>query len=79
MVGKYAQLVAHKAVGDNTGRLTIRQAQVYFSTETRVLQEYSILAQRKSGVALPRVVNCRGIDVVLKGKQISEGAYSPLH
>ena len=69
MVGKFAQLVAKKAIGDNTGRLTVRQAQVYFSTESRVLQEYSILAQRRSGVALPRVVNCRGIDVMLKGKE----------
>ena len=67
LVGKFAQMVAHKAVGDNSGRLTIRQAQVYFSTESRVLQEYSILAQRRSGVALPQVVNCRGIDVLIKG------------
>ena len=67
MVGKHTQLVAHKVIGDNTGRMTARQGQVYSSTQTRVVQEFSILAQRLSGVALPLVVNCRGIDVIVKG------------
>ena len=70
LVGPYAQLVAHEAIGDNSGRLTLRQEQVYFSTQARVVQEYSILAQRLSGVALPRVVNCRGIDVFVKGTDL---------
>ena len=67
LVDPYAQIVAHEAIGDNSGRLTLRQDQVYYSTQTRVVQEYSILAQRLSGVALPKVVNCRGIDVFVKG------------
>ena len=67
MVGKYAQIVTHEAIGDNTGRMTVRQSQVYYSTQSRVIQEYAILAQRLSGVALPVVVNCRGVDVLVKG------------
>ena len=67
LVGLYAQVVAHEAIGDNSGRITLRREQVYYSTQTRVVQEYSILAQRLSGVALPLVVNCRGVDVKLKG------------
>ena len=66
-MGQYAQVVAHEAIGDNSGRLTVRRDQVYYSTQSRVVQEYSILAQRFSGVALPLVVNCRGIDVLVKG------------
>ena len=67
MEGLYAQVIAHKAIGDNSGRLTLRRGQVYYSTQSRVVQEYSILAQRLSGVALPLLVNCRGVDVKLKG------------
>ena len=61
-------MVAHEAVGDNTGRFTARPAQVYFNTQSRVLQEYSFLVQQMAGIALPQVVNCRGVDVVIKGK-----------
>ena len=71
LVGLYAQVIAHEAIGDNSGRLTLRRGQVYYSTQSRVVQEYSILAQRLSGVALPLLVNCRGVDVKLKGNNYS--------
>ena len=75
LVGLYAQVIAHEAIGDNSGRITLRREQVYYSTQTRVVQEYSILAQRLSGVALPLVVNCRGVDVKLKGNFLAPDKY----
>ena len=78
LVGLYAQVVAHEAIGDNSGRITLRREQVYYSTQTRVVQEYSILAQRLSGVALPLVVNCRGVDVKLKGNYRTPDKYCKL-
>ena len=67
MVGRDVQLLAEEVIGDNTGRLTARQAQEYISTQSRVVQEFSVLAQRLSWVQFPDVVNCRGVDVLVKG------------
>ena len=72
MVGRQTQLLAHEVIGDNSGRMTVRQEQLYLSTQSRVIQEFSILAQRQSSVALPLMVNCRGVDVVIKGDFISK-------
>ena len=67
MEGDYSQIVAAEVIGDNSGRATVRRTQVYMNTQNRVLQEFSILGQRESAVALPMVVNCRGIDILNKG------------
>ena len=72
MVGRQTQLLAHEVIGDNSGRMTVRQEQLYLSTQSRVIQEFSILSQRLSSVALPLMVNCRGVDVVIKGDFISK-------
>ncbi|KAK3576662.1 hypothetical protein CHS0354_004947 [Potamilus streckersoni] len=65
--GTPVKLVAHKVFGDNTGRLTVRHGQTYESTQDRVLQEFAILSQRHSSVSLPLTVDCRKIDLVIKG------------
>jgi hypothetical protein len=61
-------LIAHEIEGDDTGRVTLRRTQTYENTEDRVLQTIGVLSQRDSSVNLPPELDCRGIDMYIKGK-----------
>ena len=54
--------------GDVTGRLTVRRGQTYSVTSSHVLLPHALLAQRRSRLNLPPVVDCRDLDVVIKGQ-----------
>lgn len=60
-------LTAHEIAGDDTGRVSLRRTQTYENTESRVLQTIGILSQRESNVNLPPELDCRGIDMYIKG------------
>lgn len=66
--GADMSLTAHEIEGDDTGRVTLRKSQTYENTESRVLQTIGILSQRESSVNLPPELDCRGIDMYIKGK-----------
>jgi len=61
-------LTAHEIEGDDTGRVTARRTQRYENTQARVLQTIGILGQRESSVNLPPELDCRGIDMYIKGR-----------
>jgi len=61
-------LTAHEIEGDDTGRVTARRTQRYENTQARVLQTIGILSQRESSVNLPPELDCRGIDMYIKGR-----------
>lgn len=65
--GQDMSLTAHEIEGDDTGRLTLRKTQTYENTESRVLQTIGVLSQRESSVNLPPELDCRGIDMYIKG------------
>ena len=60
-------LIGHEVIGDGTGRITLRQTQIYENTASRDQQTSALLAQRESSVNLPPELNCRGIDMYIKG------------
>lgn len=53
--------------GDDTGRVTVRRTQAYTEELDRVLQTVAVLSQRDSNVHLPPSLDCRGIDMYIKG------------
>ncbi|XP_060557569.1 uncharacterized protein LOC132717977, partial [Ruditapes philippinarum] len=61
------KLTAHQVYGDDTGRVTLRRSQTYNNTQDRVLQTFGILTQRESSLNLPLELDCRGIDMYVKG------------
>lgn len=68
--GADMNLTAHEVTGDDTGRLTARRSQMYNNTQSRVLQTFGILSQRESSINLPLELDCRGIDLYVKGKSV---------
>lgn len=68
MDGANMNLTAHQVEGDKTGRVTLRKSQTYENTESRIQQKFGILSQRESDVNLPPEMNCRGIDMYIKGR-----------
>ncbi|KAL4226615.1 hypothetical protein ACF0H5_014598 [Mactra antiquata] len=65
--GTDMSVTVHDQLGDDTGRIKLRSSQMFESTESRVLQTFGILAQRDSYVNLPPELDCRGIDMYIKG------------
>ena len=54
--------------GDDTGRIELRPTQLYENTASRILQTVAVLSQRESSVNLPPVLDCRGIDMYIRGE-----------
>ncbi|KAH3816408.1 hypothetical protein DPMN_117924 [Dreissena polymorpha] len=67
MDGTDMSLTAHEINGDDQGRINVRQTQKYENTQSRVLQTVAVLSQRDSDVNLPPELDCRGIDMYIKG------------
>jgi hypothetical protein len=63
-------LTVHEVIGDGTGRITLRQTQTFENTASRDQQTSALLAQRNSNTNLPPELNCRGIDMYIKGKTL---------
>ena len=62
-----AALFVHEVDGDNTGRATARRAQSIKTDLDRALMEFSVLTQRESELQLPPSIDCREIDLYIKG------------
>ena len=60
-------MIAHELKGDKMGRITIRKGQHLDMTQERALLPFAILAQRTSDVTVPIRMDCRKLDVILKG------------
>jgi hypothetical protein len=63
-----AALFVHEIDGDNTGRATARRAQSIKTDLNRALMEFSVLTQRESELQLPPSIDCREIDLYIKGR-----------
>jgi hypothetical protein len=61
-------LFVHEIDGDNTGRATARRAQSIKTDLNRALMEFSVLTQRESELQLPPSIDCREIDLYIKGR-----------
>ena len=62
-----AALFVHDISGDNTGRVTVRPSQSFKTDLDRALMEFSVLTQRDSELHLPPSIDCRHIDLYIKG------------
>ena len=65
-----ADLFVHDIDGDNTGRVTVRPQQKFHTDLKRALMEFSVLTQRNSELQLPPSIDCRHIDLYIKGTEM---------
>ena len=66
--GSTTTMTVHEVTGDKSGRITIRQQNSLAMTQERVLLPFAILAQRQSQVMVPKRVDCRKLDIIMKGE-----------
>ena len=67
MTGVNTTLVADKLDGDKTGSLSLRRSQDFHAIQQRLLTPFGLVAQRTSNVTLPPKLDCKDLDIILKG------------
>ena len=65
--GNNVKVTVDKIVGDNTGILTMRHSQTILMRGTEGHLPFSLLSQKGSGVTFPTSMNCRGVEVTIRG------------
>ena len=56
-----------KIMGDNTGILTVRPTQTIHMRGSEGHLPFSVLSQKGSTVTFPTSMNCRGVEVMMRG------------
>ena len=67
LTGNSSGLLVHEALGDKTGRVSLRETQSLVPTMPRVLLPYALMAQRDSNVTLPPQLDCKQLHIILRG------------
>ena len=65
--GNNVKMSVDKIIGDNTGILTMRHTQTILMRGSEGHLPFSLLSQKGSGVTFPTSMNCRGVEVTLRG------------
>jgi len=65
--GNDVKMNVEKIVGDNSGILTVRHTQTVHMKGSEGHLPFSLLSQKGSNVTFPTSMNCRGVEVVMRG------------
>ena len=65
--GNDVKMSVDKVVGDSSGILTVRPSQTIHLRGSEGHLPFSLLSQKATNVTFPKSMNCRGVEVVLRG------------
>lgn len=65
--GSDVKMSVDKIVGDSSGILTVRSTQTVHMRGSEGHLPFSLLSQKGSNVTFPTSMNCRGVEVVMRG------------
>lgn len=61
-------ITAQKIIGDGSGRLSVKSQQFFQIKAQRERMHFALLAQPLTDLTLPDVLECRKVDIILKGE-----------
>jgi len=67
MSGNNVKMSVDKIVGDSSGILTVRPTQTIHMRGSEGHLPFSLLSQKGSNVTFPSSMNCRGVEVAMRG------------
>ena len=67
IAGNNVKLSVDKIVGDSSGILTVRPTQTIHMRGSEGHLPFSLLSQKGSNVTFPTSMNCRGVEVTMRG------------